>query len=66
MLEVVFQNLQLDRKIYKLSTKYASRESSTGIATGLRAERSRNCGSIPRGSKDLSVPKPSRQILGPS
>jgi len=60
MLEVVFQNFQHDRKIDNLSTKYASRESSVGIATWLRTKRSRNCGSIPRDSKDLSGPKPNK------
>jgi hypothetical protein len=66
MLEFVFQNFQHDRKIDNISTKYASRDSSVDTATWLQTKQSRNYGSIPRGSKDLSGPKPSRQTLGPS
>lgn len=66
MLEVVFQNFQYGRKIDNLSTKYAIRESSVGIATWLRTKQSRNYDSIPRGSKDLSGPTPCRKTLGPS
>lgn len=65
-LEVVFQYFQHDRKIDKLSTKYVSRESSVGIVTWLWAKRWRNCGSIPRGSRDFSGPNPKRQTIGPS